>query len=174
MASDFNHLGRKLSAMRRSQPGDIATIYSAMDKLSSLPLLPSYINGLRDELMYMVTGKGKLLQHQASTYLCFYGEGDRASYFKIGIARDVKSRLATHATSNPLTSLWNFAAGFHTREDALSVEAALLRHMKDDRASGEWVRCGSVSESVAAEIADSLAEVASQVIGQTVIFERFR
>ena len=169
---DFNGLGRRLAKMRRCQAGDVATIYAAIERLNGLPLLPSYVNGLRDELMFLVTGKGQLLQYPASTYLCFYGEGDRANYFKIGIAKDVKSRLATHATSNPLTSLWSFAAGFHAREDALQVEAALLRHMEGDKARGEWVRCGSVTEAVAGEIAASLAEVASAVLGRQVVFDR--
>lgn len=106
---------------------------------------------------------------KCSVYLGFFGSEDAASFLKIGIARDVAKRMAQHRISNPMLCTLSVWAEFPSRSIARDVEVALLRHMKDERARGEWVNCRASLPACRA-IAESLAEVASQVSGAPVVF----
>src|ERR1044072_1145144 len=63
-------------------------------------------------------------------YLGFYGADNRASFMKVGIAKNVGKRLSAIATGNPLPCLWTFQAQFVHKHIARAVEARLLRHMR--------------------------------------------
>ncbi len=173
---DFKRITAGIKAAREAyQPGDLAKIYLAIESLRSLPLAPAYLNGVRDELVSMVCDLRVRGQHDTtptSVYLSFYGTESRASFLKIGIAKDVRKRLAGHATSNPMPNLWTFAGAFGTRHKAGLVEAALLRHMANDKAHGEWLHVHGLSLDAAMEVVQSLAEVASDLAGGPVTFLR--
>lgn len=161
-------------AMRSNfRAGDVARIHQAVETLRELPLPPSYLDGIRDELVQMCTGRGKITYYASCVYLAFYGEGARATYLKIGIAKDVRARLKSHTTSNPIPMLWAYFAGFDARTEATKVESALLNHMKADRIHGEWVSVGEIAQAAATAIVESLAEVASDATGGPVQFEPF-
>ena len=96
-------------------------------------------------------------------YLAFYGADNRASFMKVGIAKNVGKRLANIATGNPLPCLWAYQAAFINPHIARAVEARLLGHMLGDRARGEWINVHGLSESAALAMVESLAEVASDV-----------
>lgn len=173
---DFGPVLTGLEKMREAYlPADLHRLNAILVEMSHLPIPQACIDGIRDELMALVCGTNYTYRsYTANVYLAFFGDADaeRASYMKVGIAKDVASRMLSHSTSNPLTQRWVFAAGFNTRQEALAVEAGLLRHQRDDRVKGEWVNVHGVSESAAASIADSLAEVASEIHGAPVRFKR--
>lgn len=59
------------------------------------------------------------------------------SFYKIGIARDVDSRLAQLQTGNPIPlTLW----ASYTFEAAITIERALHQKFRACRAVGEWFR----------------------------------
>lgn len=105
-----------------------------------------------------------------SVYLGFFGDSERSTFLKIGIARNVANRMTQHIHSSPMVCTVAMSAEFPDRRAAMAVEAALLRHMRDDRARGEWVNCRASLEACRA-IAASLAEVAAAVSGQPVEFK---
>lgn len=157
------------------RPGDLARLNAALVELGQLPIPQAYIDGLRDELTGLLVGqKYGYRAYVANVYLAFFGDpgADRASYMKVGIAKDVFARMLSHSTSNPLTRMWVFAAGFDARQDAQAVEAGLLKHLVSDRVKGEWVNVYGVAEPAAAAIAESLAEVAAEINGRPVKFKR--
>jgi predicted GIY-YIG superfamily endonuclease len=106
---------------------------------------------------------------RVSVYLAFFGESDRAQFLKIGVARNVRSRMKSHRSSNPLANPLTLAAEFPDRPAACRVEQALLAHMRQDRVTGEWVAFRASLDACRA-VAVSLAEVASTVHGNPVEF----
>ena len=173
---DLGPVLTSLEKMREAtRPGDLMQLNSAMAELAKLPIPPAYLNGLRDELSSLLFGtKYDYRAYVANVYLAFFGDpgSDRASYLKVGIAKDVFARMLSHSTSNPLTRMWVFAAGFDTRGFAQTVEAGLLKHLDPDRVKGEWVHVHGVAEDAAAVIVESLAEVAADIHGAPVRFKR--
>lgn len=61
-------------------------------------------------------------------------------YFKIGIAKNVSSRLSQLQTGSPLRLT---LAGVIESDDPFSLEQYLLRQFSTDRVCGEWVRAHS-------------------------------
>jgi hypothetical protein len=121
-----------------------------------------------------LTGKscGDVTDHiRTHVYLAFFGNEGRATYMKIGIAKNVRNRMSGIATGNPLPNLWTYSAPFFTRVKATAVEAALLRHMSPDKVHGEWIHVQGLSARTAAEVVVSLSEVAGTVHGDEVLFE---
>lgn len=104
-----------------------------------------------------------------SVYLGFFGSPEKADYLKIGVARNVYKRMSQHRSSNPMFCVLTLSAEFIDRSEALAVEAALLKHMRGDRANGEWVNC-KASIDACRSIAESLAEVAVATVGRPVTF----
>jgi hypothetical protein len=171
---DISAVLRGLGGMRSAvQPGALAKVYAAVEGLRELPYPQGYLDGVRDELLFMLTGRGNEPKPVASVYLAFYGHGRHANYLKIGIASDVRGRLASHTTSNPVPMLWAWTAGFNARPDAYGIESALLKHMSPDKLHGEWVSVGGFSEQATGALVESLAEVATASHGQLVRFRRW-
>lgn len=169
--ADYNEIARRISALPTPiKPGDVGKMFAALEMLKQLPFPPGYLDELRDE-MYLTLKQG---QHvPTSVYLSFYGLNDTASHLKIGIARNVRSRLSSIKTGNPLPNLWVYTARFASRQEAAMVEAALLRHMSPYRAHGEWARV-DVSKDSAAELVAALTEVAQECRMGAVTFEPHR
>ncbi len=178
MANDINIAGVVdgiAQARGHYSPGNVACVYRAIEILRGLPYAPAYLDGVRDELLGFLTTKAAAPRYYtASVYLAFYGVGDRATYLKVGIAKDVEARMSGHTTSNPLPNLWTYTAGFDRRAKASAVELALLRHLSGDKVHGEWVHVHGLSEQAARSFVESLAEVASSAHGSPVFFNRGR
>lgn len=109
---------------------------------------------------------------RTNCYLAFYGIGDRASFLKIGVAKNVARRISALSTANPMPCLWAYSASLITRPMAMAVESMLLQHLASDKAQGEWINLHGISEQVAEEIVKSLAEVASHGAREPVNFTR--
>lgn len=154
--------------MRRNAP---KKIFEAIDILLSCDLPASYVVGLQGEILQMI-GKERT-PDPVWVYLSFFGEFDRAQFLKVGVAKDVRSRINGHRTSNPLDNPLTLAAEFECRRDAMKVEAAILSHMKPDRANGEWIHC-KASIAACQSIAESLGEVASVAAARPVVFTALR
>jgi hypothetical protein len=153
------------------KPGMLSKVVGITEEMKSLPLPPSYVEGIKVELLTML-GMGRVAD-TTSVYLSFYGI-DRAEYLKIGIARNVRSRMQGATTDNPVPRLWTFEAVFASRSDALMVESALLRHMSTDKVHGEWVYVKGLSEQATEAVVASLAEVAAEAFGSAIQFCRTR
>lgn len=167
---DFNGLAKQVTGLRkRVKPGDLAQVMAAIESLRDLPFPPGQLDYVKDELLRSLSLPSP---RQTSVYLAFYGEGDAASHMKIGISRSVKSRLSGIKTGNPLPIMFAFEAAVISREDALTVEQALLTHMSHARLHGEWVHVGGLSLQAAEAVVGSLAEVASEIIALPVNFKR--
>ena len=151
--------------------GDVARLCMAVTYLRRLPLPGAYVDGLQDELFQMI-GQTVPPEEKIKVYLAFYGCGERASFLKIGVAKNVKNRIASFSTGNPLINVWTFAADIGGRQRAMGVESALLKHLVADAAQGEWIKVQGLTESASLAFVDSLAEVATETRGQPVTFER--
>lgn len=154
----------------RFRGGDFAALYCVFDSVQHLGFPPGYLNSLRQEMAAVLLEHSEDSSSPTCVYLTFFGVDDRASHMKIGVARDAKSRLGSIRTGNPIPHLWTFTTTFKSRQMAMRVERALLRHMSPDRAEGEWVNVSGLSEQAAEAVAGSLAEVAraiSRVSGLT-------
>lgn len=158
-----------LQMMRSSLTGkEIGAIGRAIAHLRQTRLPKAYVDGIQDELLEMVASR------MATTivYLAYHGEGERAAFVKVGIAGDIKARMRQIYTGNPLPRLWTFAAAFPSRAAARSVESALHLHLSSESSSGEWFRVHGMALDAATTFSESLAEVASNVVGTTVSFAR--
>lgn len=171
MEYDFEPIMRGLRNIRQtaSKPGTHTIIAGAVESLRALPFPEAYLDGIRDELLMVLKGASR--NHPCSThvYLAFYGE-EKASFLKVGIARNVRRRLSGISTGNPLPNLCTFSAPFMTRPKAERIEAALLKHLSVDKVHGEWVSVHGLSREACKSVADSLAEVASEIAGYAVEF----
>jgi hypothetical protein len=153
------------------KPGVLARVVGITEDMKSLPLPPSYVEGVKVELLSML-GLGRIA-NTTSVYLSFYGI-DRAEYLKIGIAGNVRTRMMGATTDNPVPRLWTFEAAFASRTDALKIESALLRHMSADKVHGEWVYVKGLSSQATEAVVASLAEVATEAFGSAVQFSQAR
>lgn len=142
----------------------------AIGDLRKTSLPECYVDGLHDEIVQFLCIKAPAHPPQY-VYLAFHGHDGRASHMKIGVAKDVGNRMAAIYTGCPLPRLWVYRTPFSRKRDALTVERALLAHMSEGRTSGEWVGVGSITDSVAAALVTSLAEVASGLVPHPVEFE---
>jgi hypothetical protein len=158
--------------VRRSLAVDAATLFDVFDPIQHMAFPPGYLKSIRAEMIEVLRSQCTDGMDRTCVYLTFFGNGDRASHMKIGIAKGVKSRLSSIRTGNPIPHLWTYATAFHSRQMALRVEGALLRHMASDRAQGEWVNVHGLSEGAARAVVDSLAEVAAAVSRDAVAFHR--
>jgi T5orf172 domain-containing protein len=166
---DFNEIARKIKALPGLvKPGDMCRLALALDGIRDLPFPPGYLDALRGD---MISALRSGPATSAYVYLSFYGSVDSASHLKIGIAKNVKSRMSGIKTGNPLLRLWTYAAQFPAREMALAVETFLLSHVSRDSVHGEWVNVHGMSEQAALAFVESLAEVAGAVGGRRVEFE---
>lgn len=141
--------------------GDRATIQGAIDSLRHLPFPPGYLEWMLLETLDILSESDSTAWDVTSVYLAFFGADIRASHLKIGVARNVKHRVASLKTGNPMPNLWTFAAELPSRRKAMAIEGALLRHMREDRAEGEWVNVYGLSEQATGEVVKSLGEVAT-------------
>lgn len=105
----------------------------------------------------------------ASVYLGFFGLNDRSEFLKVGVAKNVRNRMADHSTGNPMFNVLTVSAQFQTRSTAFAVEQALLKHLIAEKTKGEWVHC-KASIPACRAIAESLAEVAAEIAGHPVAF----
>lgn len=171
---DFNDIARRIAKLKKRQRlGDYSLVAYVLSELGSLPFPPGYLDSVRDE-MFCTLRTGGGTPSMTSVYLAFYGLEDRASHLKIGIAKDVRSRLSNIKTGNPLPNLWTYTAPFPNRKYAAAVESALLSHMSKDSAHGEWINLGGISDQAAEAIVASLADVATEIHGDSVQFHRFK
>ena len=106
-------------------------------------------------------------------YLTFWGLDDRAEFMKIGVAKDIKARMAGIKTGNPMDRLWTYCLLLHSRSEAMRVESALLSKMADTRVSGEWVKTSKFSGQTCRAICDDLSAVASELCGRPVALRVF-
>lgn len=156
---------------RSSAPNCAAKVLQALTILRRTDLPEAYIDGLQDELLQMAC-QDPPADLADYVYLAFHGEGDRANYMKVGIARNVGRRMTRVTQSSPLPRLWVWSAPFIGRHVARKVEAGLLDHMRASRTNGEWTSVGQISEGAAEAIVHSLAEVAATHTTQQVYFTR--
>lgn len=175
MAKDID-IGPVIAGLKRMRlalrPGDLSILYSAFEDLRALPLPPSYLDGVRNEMQLMmgVGQKHDRVFGPTMVYLSFYGVGGLASFLKIGVAKDVRKRLAGHATSNPMPNLWAFTASFMSRQKAEAVEAMLLRNLGEFKAHGEWLHVEKLCRDKATTMADQLSKIAARETGNDVTF----
>lgn len=170
-AIDFNQIAKNIVRFTgKYRAGSFLKIYEAMELLRELPFPPGYVDSLRDDAL-------KVLQAGDSAkptfvYLAFYGDNNKATHLKVGVAKDVTARLAGIRTGNPLPLLWKFTALYPSRRDAMAVESALLAHLSADSIHGEWVGVGTLSANASVAIVDSLSDVAETVSGYHIHFQQ--
>lgn len=152
------------------KPEHVRTIDAVVSALQRLPYPPAYVEGIRAELLQML---GLDYLDHTYVYLTFWGLEDRAEFMKVGVAKDVKSRMAGIKTGNPMDRLWTYCLLLHSRSEAMRVESALLEKMADSRVSGEWVRTSKLSAQACRAISDDLAAVATEVCGRPIILRVF-
>ncbi|OGT59752.1 MAG: hypothetical protein A3E01_04625 [Gammaproteobacteria bacterium RIFCSPHIGHO2_12_FULL_63_22] len=150
---------------KRTRDHDVLNIEWVSRILSNTVLPPAYIAGIRMELLQMV---GKPDADLTYVYMSFWGMEDRADYMKVGVAKNVRKRMSGAHTDNPMNRLWTFTIPLHTRQEALNVEAALLKHMCESRITGEWVKLSKFSAQACRALAESLAEVAAEQVERAV------
>ena len=165
---DFNELTKGMICASNKTLGSLVTVYDIVEQMRGIPFPPGYIDTLRDEMLSVL--KTGIPTKPTFVYLAFYGFNGRATHLKIGVAKDVKARMASIRTGNPLQNLWTYTAAYSTKPDALRVEAALLAHMSSDSVHGEWVSVGLVSDKASAAIVGSLNDVAEAVAGCRINF----
>lgn len=153
------------------RPAQVARLCCVVAELRKLPLPPAYVDGLQDELFQLI-GQTMPSEETVKVYLAFYGNSERAEFLKIGVAKNVRNRLGAFTTGNPMPNLWTYSAVIGSRSSAMSVESALLTHMAEDKAQGEWISVRGLSEAAALAVAQSLGEVASETRGKPIAFER--
>lgn len=141
----------------------------AMSRLRKTNFPEAYLDGLQDELLALACEQvpKDYIYH---VYLTFHGESGVATYMKVGMSKNVKSRVESFATGNPLPALWTYAVSFVGRHMAYRIESVLHSHLNDDRVKGEWFRVPMVDADSARDLADELAKVASPHTTQPVIF----
>lgn len=167
---DFNQIAKNIVRVSgKYQTGSIVKVFEIMDQLRELPFPPGYVDSLRDDALKVLNAG--VSAKPTFVYLAFYGSNGRATHLKVGVAKNVKSRLASIRTGNPLPILWTFTALYPTRTSAMGVESALLAHLSGDSIHGEWVSVGALTASTAAAIVDSLADVAAAVSGYHMRFQ---
>lgn len=165
---DFNDLARRLSEIpRKLQPGDACLIAAAIDSIRGLPFPDGYLDEVCQDMLRTAQRGGRVTTY---VYLAFFGSDDKASHLKIGIAKNVRSRLNGIKTGNPLTNLWTYSAELSSRQDAEEIEAALLRHMSPQKVHGEWVNVHGLSQPASEAVVQSLSEVAGALRGHEVAF----
>jgi len=76
------------------------------------------------------------LQSNMNVYIIQSGK-----YYKVGLANDVKKRMAGLQTSNPETLKLMYSVQFKNRATAKKAEAAMHRRFKKHRMRGEWFLC---------------------------------
>lgn len=168
---DFNDLAYGLQQLKDKVTSDhVATIYEVFEFLRRVPFPPGYLDQTRTEMFRALRERESTGDH-TYVYLSFYGENERASHMKIGVAKNVKARMAGIKTGNPLPKLWTYSAWFSTKKEALIVESALLKHMAADAVHGEWVSVGALSEQAARSIVESLTEVAGAALNSFANFK---
>lgn len=160
-----------LERMRKSAAGDAYRIMQAVKFLRDTSLPEAYVDGIQDELLQMLCQPVPKDLH-IHVYLAFHGTEGRASFMKIGVAKNVKSRMSSLATGNPMPRIWTYATPLSCRQKAHKVESALLSHMAGSRVNGEWVNVHGLSEEAALGVVGSLAEVAGAVVREPIEFRR--
>lgn len=122
------------------------TIDRAFEELADVPLPQGYWSRVKaDFVSAFLDAADPEWKSRRFCYLAFFGDGDEASYVKIGMSRSPSCRVKGLATGNPLKHLWTFACALPATRDACAVERAILDYHADRRAQGEWVaidRCG--------------------------------
>lgn len=136
-------------------------VIHAIDVLRKSTIPSAYIDGLQDELLALVCDRVPT-DLKSHVYLTFHGERGVASHMKVGVAKNVRSRVGSFSTGNPLPELWTFAASFPGRHIAYRIERAILDHLGESRAKGEWVRVPMLGVIDAACMASELGGFASQ------------
>lgn len=154
-----------------ARPSDAVGVVKAISSLRKTCLPDAYVDALEDELLQMISQPFPAAM-TVNVYLSFHGAESRATYMKVGVARNVTARMREIATGNPLPRLWTYSAPFGGRSRAMRIERLLLDHMGADRVKGEWVKVAGLSESAAQSVVESLAEVASAHASQPVAFSR--
>lgn len=150
---------------------DVMAVLKAITALRRAEALPSaYVDGLQDELLQFI-GKPNSVP-LTSVYLAFHGLDDRATFVKVGVARNVKSRMRQLYTGSPMPRIWTFVLELKSREMAYRVEGALHAHLRETGSSGEWFTRHSLTLQAAEQFAASLAEVAGVVTGRDAIFKQ--
>lgn len=149
---------------------EAVSVIRAIRELRKTQLPTAYLDGIQDELLAML-GQHYPKRAQVSVYLTFHGSEGRASHLKIGVARNVRKRLASLQTGSPLPRLWTWSAPFNGRQLAFKVESKLLSIMEGNRTSGEWSSVGSITEPAAEKLVESLSDAAAALAGHAV-FER--
>lgn len=167
---DFNELAKRIQKHSgRVAPGSIGRVEAAIETLRDLPFAYGYLDSLREEILTALY-KRKHKHGCVFVYLAFYGNENKASFLKIGIAANVQSRLRGIKTGNPLPNVFTYAARFETRQEAAAVESALLDNMSPDGVHGEWIDVHGMAYAAVSAVVESLAEVASDVDGSEVHF----
>lgn len=163
----FVKLYQYLNGMqKRTSDHDVLQIEWVCRLLRRTVLPDAYVDGIRLELLQMV---GRPDADLTYVYLSFWGTDDRADYLKIGIAKNVRKRMSGAHTDNPMNRLWTYTMPLHTRAEAMKVEAALLSHMAHSRITGEWVKLSKFSDQACKAMAESLAEVAADVMDRELV-----
>lgn len=168
---NFSGLIQGLYSMRSaSTVSDGIGVMKAIAHLRKVGTLPeAYVDGIQDELLQLICQPIPQEVH-VNVYLTFHGLENRASFLKIGVARNVRSRMKELSTGNPLPRIWTFASGYSSRQKAMKVERALLEHMSHSRVNGEWVQVHGLSFDAAEAVVASLAEVASAAVSEPADF----
>lgn len=161
-----------LGRMRKwANDGDVIAVMQAMATLRRATAIPSaYVDGLQDELLQLI-GKPDSVP-LTSVYLAFHGPEERATFVKVGVARNVKSRMRQLYTGSPMPRLWTFALALKSRDLAYKVEGALHAHLRDTGSSGEWFALHGLTHQAAEQFAASLAEVAEMASGRPAVFKQ--
>lgn len=147
------------------RPGDISALYGTMEALRHLPFPPGYLDAIRVQMVDALLGQSRTAQNQLNVYLAFHGGDSGASFMKVGVARQVSARMSALKTGNPLARLWTFSAVLPDRRSAYRLEKAILGHLKDRKAEGEWVEVCFTNLDAAWTFVESLEVFGRQFLG---------
>lgn len=149
----------------KPRPGDCVKVAGVVAQLEGMPLPHGAIQAVQEFLCFSMRDNGLSERSPTSVYLTFFGEEDCAEYMKVGVSRVVKDRMSNIRTSTPLMQLWTWAAEAPVRKAAYKVEREILRHLKDDRVTGEWVKCRCSTIDAAEMIVRSIEEFCQSLDG---------
>lgn len=148
----------------RVRPGDIATIAGILHQVDPIPFPGGVLDQVRDFLIDSVRNKGLKEDRPGGVYLTFFGSDAGSEFMKVGVSSNLKSRINTIRTSNPMLSLWTWVADMPGMKDARRLERGILTHLVDSAASGEWVKARCNNVDCAQALVDSIAEFANEAL----------
>lgn len=148
----------------RVRPSDMSTIAGILHQVDHLPFPGGTLDQVRDFLIDAIRNKVLKEHRPGGVYLTFFGSCAGSEFMKVGVSSNLKSRISTIRTSNPMLSLWTWVADMPDMKDARRLERGILSHLAESAASGEWVKARCTNVDCAQALVDSIAEFANEAL----------